>query len=72
MDMVIIIIGKFHALTSNHLAADIWNVFGMQCPGKNHILPIFHGFTYTVIHYSFMGEREDVSMGGMESILRGN
>ena len=31
-DMVIIIIGKFHVLTVNHPAADLWIVFGA---GKN-------------------------------------
>ena len=69
-DVVIIIIGKFHALTANHPAADIWIAFGT---GKNfmyiHInticnalgrnrsmaLPIFHSFTGCDTTSSFWG-----------------
>ncbi len=70
-DVVVIIIGKFHALLANHPAADIWIAFGT---GKNfmyiHInaicsslrrnksmaLPIFHCFTGCDTTSSFFGK----------------
>ena len=72
-DMVIIIIGKFHALTVNHLAADIWIVFGTAMPWEKPYPSDFSRlYLYCDTLYSFMGERDEFSMGSMESIPRGN
>lgn len=69
-DVVVIIIGKFHALTANHPAADIWIAFSS---GKNFVyihinticndlgrnramaLPIFHCFTGCDTTSAFLG-----------------
>ncbi|KAG0696103.1 hypothetical protein GWK47_003122 [Chionoecetes opilio] len=86
-DVVAILIGKYHSLTSQHQMAAIWVAFGT---GKNFMyrdinaichalgkdrstaLPMFHSFTGCDTTSPFFGKGEKISMGGLECLRGGD